>query len=550
MKKPRSLAGVDRLRADAGRGALSRTQPNLFLHLGRYELLPAARRHRGNAARQLSESAAGRCADLSGDDGAADRQSADADIRHRCAVRLTQVTTQDAQGKPLVDPLFEDGTGNPIVSVSQTPTPVTEIQWSTEDALPFPVCISSTFSIDAATDRRSLMSASSSATSCSPTRAVTLRRCPLGTVPEPSLFKPPDPAADRCDPSAPVPLPVRFNPVIPDIPVTQAVPLPLAGSPVTPGIVPLIPEQIRQPEGRQRIHLADGRRQLSHMSWPQYFGIVAKPNAVNPANFDLSVVYNPPGGAPVVSPPVDLETFTDLSRDDRRTRQCGHADQLHSHVCPGAEHLYAARDGADGVSVPRHHAVERRHDRSGGRERQRPISPLSQRTQRHGRPTSACWRRAIRRSHRSSTCWSSMTRHPAATASACRSSSSSSTTSRWQMSRKCSLPTRNWSREELRRAAKCEPLGYDLMHFDADEAVPAMTLTGALSNTQPRGRRSPTCWPTPRPIHISWSRSNPTARRICASAMTPTASGRTPAPSSPPPIASATARQAMWAPRA
>ena len=46
---------------------------------------------------------------------------ADADIRHRCAVRLTAVTTQNAQGQPLVDPLFEEGTGHPIVSVSQQP---------------------------------------------------------------------------------------------------------------------------------------------------------------------------------------------------------------------------------------------------------------------------------------------------------------------------------------------------------------------------------------------------------------------------------------------
>ncbi len=63
---------------------------------------------------------------------------ADADLRHRCAVRLTQVTTQNSQGQLLVDPLF-DTTGNPIVSVSQQPTPVTEILWSSDDALPFPV---------------------------------------------------------------------------------------------------------------------------------------------------------------------------------------------------------------------------------------------------------------------------------------------------------------------------------------------------------------------------------------------------------------------------
>ena len=70
---------------------------------------------------------------------------ADADVRHRCAVRLTKVTTQDAAGNPLVDPLFEKGTGKPITSPTQTPTPVTEIQWSADDALPFPVCISSKY---------------------------------------------------------------------------------------------------------------------------------------------------------------------------------------------------------------------------------------------------------------------------------------------------------------------------------------------------------------------------------------------------------------------
>ena len=70
---------------------------------------------------------------------------ADADVRHRCAVRLTAVTTHDAQGNQLVDPLFEDVTGAAITSAGQKPTPVTEIQWAEADALPFPVCISSKY---------------------------------------------------------------------------------------------------------------------------------------------------------------------------------------------------------------------------------------------------------------------------------------------------------------------------------------------------------------------------------------------------------------------
>ncbi len=58
--------------------------------------------------------------------------AADADIRHRWAVRLTAVATQTASGATLVDPLF-DVDGNAITSAAQTPQPVTEIEWSTDD---------------------------------------------------------------------------------------------------------------------------------------------------------------------------------------------------------------------------------------------------------------------------------------------------------------------------------------------------------------------------------------------------------------------------------
>jgi len=233
---------------------------------------------------------------------------ADADIRHRCAVRLTAVTTQNAQGQPLVDPLFEEGTGNPVVSVSQTPTLVTEIQWSVADALPFPVCISSTF-LNSSGDRQTLTDVSVVfGNVVLADQGLSLSGVAQGTVPEPTLFKPPNLAGDRCDPAAPVPFPVRFNPVIQDSPVTQAVPLPLAGSPVTPGIVSLIPNgyvSLRDANGFVSLMVEAAQPYL----WPQYFGIVATPNAVNPANFDLSVVYRGAG----VTPLVYLETFTDLS---------------------------------------------------------------------------------------------------------------------------------------------------------------------------------------------------------------------------------------------
>lgn len=56
--------------------------------------------------------------------------AADANPAKRCAVLLTSVTTTDYKGQPLVDPLNGQ--------------PVTRIAWSSDDALPFPLCISST----------------------------------------------------------------------------------------------------------------------------------------------------------------------------------------------------------------------------------------------------------------------------------------------------------------------------------------------------------------------------------------------------------------------
>ena len=54
----------------------------------------------------------------------------DADPAHRHAVRLTKVTMQTAKGEPLTDLL--------------TGTPIAEIEWDAEDALPFPLCVSVT----------------------------------------------------------------------------------------------------------------------------------------------------------------------------------------------------------------------------------------------------------------------------------------------------------------------------------------------------------------------------------------------------------------------
>ena len=245
--------------------------------------------------------------------------AADADLRHRCAVRLTQVTTQNAMGQTLVDPLFEIGTGLPVMSASQKPTPVTEIQWSTEDALPFAVCISSTF-VDSTGAEQTLTDVSVALGNVVlADQGLTLSGVGLGTVPELELFEPANASGNRCSVSAPAALPVRYWPQLEDSPITQAVPLEIAGAPVTPGIVRLTTA------GYVLLNDANGASSLAvaadePWAWPQYFGIVAETNATNASNFDLKIVYNPPGGLEGVSGPVVLEQLTNLSLTTTDTR--------------------------------------------------------------------------------------------------------------------------------------------------------------------------------------------------------------------------------------
>lgn len=236
---------------------------------------------------------------------------ADADLRRRCAVRLTNVATQNALGQILVDPLFEQGTGKPITSAGQQPTPVTEIQWAAEDALPFPICVSSKF-LDS-TDKETTLADVSVAFGnvVLADHGLSVSGVKLPTVPAPSILYPPDPAADRCKPTRPA-LPVRYRPQLPDSPITQAVSLPLAESPITPAVVHLL--------ANSAVSLEDANgfvsllvRPATPLSWPALFGLLAKPSAITPGNLDLSVVYNPPGGAAGVPGTPAVESFSDLS---------------------------------------------------------------------------------------------------------------------------------------------------------------------------------------------------------------------------------------------
>ncbi len=225
--------------------------------------------------------------------------AADADLRHRCAVRLTQVAIRGANGQPLVDPLFSNA-------------PVTEIQWSQDDALLFPVCVSSTYA-DANGNKTTVTDVSVVyGNVVLADHGLSISEKSLGTVPQPRIMLPPSPTADRCQLSAPTPLPVRFRPPLPDSPLTQAVPVTMAGSPVTPGVVLLA--------GVNPVSLTDSNGVVCLMvgaadplDWPQLFGVMVTKNATTPTNFDLSVVYNPPGGAVGIGKQVTLESFPDLS---------------------------------------------------------------------------------------------------------------------------------------------------------------------------------------------------------------------------------------------
>ena len=239
---------------------------------------------------------------------------ADADLRHRCAVRLTQVATTNANGQPLVDPLF-DQNGNPI-SLTQSPpsipASVTEIQWAQDDALPFPICISSTY-LDSNGAVQSVANVSVAfGNVVLADHGLSISGKDLGTVPVPRLRLPPDTAANRCTPAAPIWLPVRFRPKIPDSPLTQAVPQPLAGVPVTPAL------EVFGATGIVSLTDSNGFvclmiQAVNPAGWPQFFGVIVRKNQTTSANIDLSVLYIPPGSGGSTPTQITLESFTNLS---------------------------------------------------------------------------------------------------------------------------------------------------------------------------------------------------------------------------------------------
>ena len=150
----------------------------------------------------------------------------DADPSHRHVVRLTGVANTDPESPadPLTDPL-----GGALI---------TEIAWAKEDALPFPVCISSVtdethgsvYLPDVSVVRGNLVLVD---------HGRTISGEALGTVPAPVLFQAPDCGSDPCAQPSPVPIPRRYRPRLALAPLTQAATVPaLAGAPGFPDTAP------------------------------------------------------------------------------------------------------------------------------------------------------------------------------------------------------------------------------------------------------------------------------------------------------------------------
>jgi hypothetical protein len=147
-------------------------------------------------------------------------QAGDADPAHRHAVRLTSVRPKqpDLPNPPvtLTDPL--------------TGSPITEIAWALEDALPFALCVS-----DCAPDpkhpnlTRHISVARGNLVLVDHGR--TINDESLGSVPAPTMFVAPNCNDDYCAPTAPVPIPVRYRPSLRYSPLTQVNTIPsLAGA--------------------------------------------------------------------------------------------------------------------------------------------------------------------------------------------------------------------------------------------------------------------------------------------------------------------------------
>lgn len=126
----------------------------------------------------------------------------DADPTHRHVVSLTSVEFDE-------DPLFLDS-GNPIA--------VTHISWDTQDALPFPICISTATVAEVSVALGNIVLADHGRK----IEEKPIRDGRNDRVPK-SKFDWITPMGDRCNPPSPDPVPPRFFPRLQESPLTQAI---------------------------------------------------------------------------------------------------------------------------------------------------------------------------------------------------------------------------------------------------------------------------------------------------------------------------------------
>jgi hypothetical protein len=137
-------------------------------------------------------------------------QPEDAVPTHRQAVRLS------AAPVPGVDPLYGSS--------------VTGIEWFDEDALTFPLCVSSV--TDKEHGEQLLRNVSVALGNIVlADHGATVPEQPIGTVPDGILFRVEPVSGDRCQPPDPVPIPPRFRPRLPNAPLTMAAQAAVAGQP-------------------------------------------------------------------------------------------------------------------------------------------------------------------------------------------------------------------------------------------------------------------------------------------------------------------------------
>lgn len=142
--------------------------------------------------------------------------AADANPLHRCAVRLVTVTCTDGGGD-LEDPVLLD----PNTGARQK---ITEITWCPDDALLFPMCISSVTDVENQSQPVSDVTvACGNIVLCDHGRTVAETTSPTEIVPAPNpALSIPATGGCGCDDRAPDELPARYRPRLKEAPVTQA----------------------------------------------------------------------------------------------------------------------------------------------------------------------------------------------------------------------------------------------------------------------------------------------------------------------------------------